>query len=104
RHGRRQAGSGERDGSFTRVGRFLVFLTDDRVCAKDRLCKTPRQAMDEITARPSLGGSVGAIEPYVPRLRIASGLILFTFAATHFINHAFGLFSLDLMNEGQYVR
>ena len=29
------------------------------------------------------------------RLRLASGLILFTFAATHFLNHALGLVSLD---------
>src|SRR5260221_5128640 len=60
--------------------------------------------MDEKMAVPSLGDSLKAMQPYVPRLRIASGLILFAFAATHFINHSFGLVSLDLMNEGQYVR
>src|SRR3982750_1536842 len=60
--------------------------------------------MDEHAALPSLGDSLKAMQSYVPRLRIASGLILFTFAATHFINHSFGLVSLNLMNEGQYVR
>jgi adenylate cyclase len=35
------------------------------------------------------------------RLRLASGLILFTFAATHFLNHALGLVSLDAMNTMQ---
>jgi adenylate cyclase len=33
------------------------------------------------------------------RLRIASGLILFAFATTHFLNTALGLVSLDLMHE-----
>ncbi|WP_306121190.1 adenylate/guanylate cyclase domain-containing protein [Roseovarius sp. MMSF_3359] len=41
---------------------------------------------------------------YVPQLRIASGLILFTFAITHFINHALGLVSLDTMQAGQDIR
>ncbi len=31
------------------------------------------------------------------RLRLASGLVLFAFAATHFLNHALGLVSLDAM-------
>ena len=38
------------------------------------------------------------------QLRIASGLILFAFAATHFCNHALGLFSLDAMHEVQTWR
>ncbi len=40
----------------------------------------------------------------IMRLRIASGLVLFTFAATHFINHALGLISLDAMQAGQDIR
>lgn len=35
------------------------------------------------------------------RLRLASGLVLFTFAATHFINHALGLVSLEAMETMQ---
>jgi adenylate cyclase len=35
------------------------------------------------------------------RLRLATGLILFTFAATHFFNHALGLLSLDAMHVMQ---
>ena len=35
------------------------------------------------------------------RLRLATGLILFTFAATHFLNHALGLVSLDAMEAMQ---
>ncbi len=34
-------------------------------------------------------------------LRLAAGLVLFTFAATHFVNHAIGLFGLDAMQELQ---
>ncbi|MGI9384698.1 MAG: 2Fe-2S iron-sulfur cluster-binding protein, partial [Methyloligellaceae bacterium] len=35
------------------------------------------------------------------RLRLVSGLILFAFALTHFLNHAVGLISIDAMNVAQ---
>ncbi len=35
--------------------------------------------------------------PFAQRVRLVTGLILFTFAATHFLNHALGLVSLDTM-------
>ena len=38
------------------------------------------------------------------RLRLISGLMLFTFAATHFLNHALGLVSLDAMQAMQAWR
>lgn len=38
------------------------------------------------------------------RCRLVSGLILFTFAATHFINHALGLVSIDAMTAMQEGR
>lgn len=38
------------------------------------------------------------------RARLVSGLILFAFAATHFLNHAAGLVSVDLMQELQEAR
>ncbi len=38
------------------------------------------------------------------QLRLWSGLILFAFATTHFINHAMGLISVDVMQAGQDVR
>lgn len=38
------------------------------------------------------------------RLRLISGLILFTFALTHFLNHALGLVSLDWMQTVQQYR
>ena len=38
------------------------------------------------------------------RLRLASGLILFCFVLTHFLNHALGLFSLDWMQDVQQWR
>jgi adenylate cyclase len=41
---------------------------------------------------------------YAVQLRIGSGLVLFAFAATHFINHSFGLVSIELMQWGQDVR
>jgi adenylate cyclase len=38
------------------------------------------------------------------RLRIISGLILFAFATTHFLNHALGLINLETMHEVQQWR
>lgn len=38
------------------------------------------------------------------RVRLVSGLVLFAFAATHFLNHALGLVSLDAMLAGQRLR
>ena len=38
------------------------------------------------------------------QIRIVSGLILFAFAATHFINHAFGLISIEAMEWVQGLR
>jgi ferredoxin len=38
------------------------------------------------------------------RLRLASGLVLFTFAGTHFLNHSLGLVSLEAMHAAQDVR
>ncbi len=37
-------------------------------------------------------------------MRLVSGLILFCFVATHLLNHALGLFSIDLMQEVQQWR
>ena len=39
----------------------------------------------------------------VIRLRLASGLLLFTFVATHLVNHALGLISLEAMESGRRV-
>jgi ferredoxin len=38
------------------------------------------------------------------RLRLASGLVLFAFAGAHFVNHAMGLVSLELMHQVQDIR
>lgn len=38
------------------------------------------------------------------RLRLASGLVLFAFAATHFLNHSLGLVSFELMHRAQELR
>lgn len=38
------------------------------------------------------------------RVRLISGLILFTFALTHFLNHAVGLISVQAMEDVQQVR
>src|SRR5688572_30791390 len=36
--------------------------------------------------------------------RLASGLVLFSFALTHFLNHALGLISVEVMEQVQIVR
>ena len=38
---------------------------------------------------------------WIRPLRLAGGLILFTYLLTHFINHALGLVSLDAMAAGR---
>lgn len=40
----------------------------------------------------------------VPRLRLISGLVLFAFALLHFVNHALGLVSLEVMETAQDLR
>ncbi|MFV2054258.1 adenylate/guanylate cyclase domain-containing protein [Aliiroseovarius sp. YM-037] len=47
---------------------------------------------------------IQTVRSYGPKLRIWSGLILFTFATTHFINHGFGLVSVSAMQTGQDIR
>lgn len=42
--------------------------------------------------------------PLAQRVRLATGLILFTFAATHFFNHALGLVSLEAMETFDHWR
>src|SRR5262245_8285199 len=38
------------------------------------------------------------------KIRLASGLVLFAFAGTHFLNHAVGLIGLEAMHEVQAWR
>lgn len=40
----------------------------------------------------------------VQRLRLVSGLVLFTFALLHFLNHALGVYSVGLMEDMQDIR
>ena len=47
---------------------------------------------------PLLGGTL------TQRLRIGSGLILFAFVLTHFLNHALGIFGVDVMETVQAWR
>jgi adenylate cyclase len=58
---------------------------------------TPIQS-PSVAATPLLRG--GALQ----RLRIASGLILFAFALTHFLNHALGIWSIEAMDTVQAWR
>ena len=37
----------------------------------------------------------------IRRIRLVSGLVLLTYLATHFINHALGLISLEAMEAGR---
>lgn len=70
---------------------IIAFEVDER----DPKLDTP----DQPTSDPAITRTY-----YVPPLRIASGLILFTFVITHFINHGLGLVSIDVMQAGQDVR
>ena len=41
---------------------------------------------------------------HLQRARLVSGLVLFAFALTHFLNHAVGLVSIEMMHEFQAWR
>ncbi len=51
-----------------------------------------------------ISGLIKSSQAHAPKLRIWSGLILFTFAITHFINHGLGLISIEAMQTGQDIR
>ncbi len=48
--------------------------------------------------------ALGRLRPSMHKVRLYSGLILFIFAATHLINHAFGLVSIDAMEAVRTIR
>jgi adenylate cyclase len=53
----------------------------------------------------SLAGALTAVDwaRQVRRLRLASGLVMFTYVLTHLLNHALGLISLDALDLGRRV-
>ncbi len=63
--------------------------------------RTIRKRADE--RRPNASSRLRAKDT-AQLLRLISGIILFSFAATHFLNHAAGLISLELMHEVQQWR
>ena len=63
--------------------------------------KTVRNRTGERSVVAQRGFRIGDIAQH---LRLISGIILFSFAATHFLNHAAGLISLELMHEVQQWR
>ena len=54
--------------------------------------------------RQAVSSFLKALRLHEARLRLVSGLVLFAFAATHFLNHAAGLVSVDWMLRGQEWR
>ncbi|CCD88140.1 conserved hypothetical protein; putative Ferredoxin- and Adenylate/Guanylate cyclase-like domains [Bradyrhizobium sp. ORS 285] len=61
----------------------------DQTCSDLEACLISRDLMPAVTSQT---------------IRLVSGLVLFAFAATHFLNHAVGLFSLEAMDEVQEWR
>jgi hypothetical protein len=47
-----------------------------------------------------MGGSMTPRSDLATRLRLGSGLVLMTFACTHLLNHALGIYSLAAMEAG----
>lgn len=71
--------------------------------SQDRTPGTPTSDLPQPVARSGRKKlpSAGTFEQ---RLRLGSGLTLFTFALTHFTNHALGNISLKVMQAGQDLR
>ena len=66
------------------------------------MVKSPRsQSKITVAAIDSLAPGKGSV---AQRIRLYSGLILMTFVISHYINHAFGNISLELMNDAQIWR
>ena len=61
----------------------------------------PYDALLHSSPTPMLSMHVLARGDVLQRLRLITGLVLFTFVATHFLNHALGLVSLDAMEAMQ---
>src|SRR5262245_4950527 len=66
----------------------------------------PEQPYPPLTSAPDQGTQwpymhALARGDLLQRLRLATGLILFTFVATHFLNHSLGLVSLEAMHAMQ---
>ncbi|MGO4406918.1 adenylate/guanylate cyclase domain-containing protein [Bosea sp. RAF48] len=53
------------------------------------------------TARSSMGASIYQVSSWSRDIRLVSGLILLTFATTHFLNHAVGILGVDAMERVQ---
>src|SRR5208283_2380782 len=53
---------------------------------------------------PSLRGRLPFRRPSVREVRLASGLVLFAYVATHFMNHALGAISVAAMEKGLVVQ
>ncbi|QEL25361.1 adenylate/guanylate cyclase domain-containing protein [Bosea sp. F3-2] len=52
-------------------------------------------------ARSGMGASMDQVSSWSRDIRLVSGLILLTFATTHFLNHAVGIFGVDAMERVQ---
>lgn len=70
--------------------------------------ETPRRVAPPYPTPSTIGGnpllrSLRKVA-WVPRLRLGSGLILFAFVLSHFLNHALGLWSIGVMEAAGDVR
>lgn len=54
-----------------------------------------------VTSRGGMGASMDQVSSWSRDIRFVSGLILLTFATTHFLNHAVGILGVDAMEKVQ---
>ena len=57
--------------------------------------------MDQPIVAPDRSAAKGSL---IQRLRLASGLVLFAFVLTHYLNHALGLYSVEVMDAVAAIR
>jgi ferredoxin len=87
-----------------------LFSRRNGVGLTGRIASTQREDLG-FTRCPEFASSQVKVDMHIllrgglsQRVRLASGLVLFAFASAHFINHAMGLVSLELMHEVQEIR
>ena len=85
---------------ITRIGRATSQITTIRLTSSGPAAQRANGSPGLPQNEPPIAPRFSALER---RVRHVTGLILFSFATTHFLNHACGLLRLDAMEAVRHV-